>query len=138
MSSARNSETYKSGTKMDTKQIEKTIHELENKLLQPEIRNSPAEVAKLLNQDFVEYCSPGTIYKYKTNDCFPSPGIDFRIYDFAVKMLADDIVLATFKLIKHSEPDESKKYSLRSSIWQLVDGNWKMIFHQGTLTKKFV
>jgi len=122
---------------MKKEKVEKTIHELENKLLQSEIRNSPAEVAKLLDQDFVEYCSPGTIYKYKAKDCFPSPGIDFRMYDFAVKMLADDIVLATFKLIKHSEPDESKKYSLRSSIWQLVDGHWKMIFHQGTLTKKF-
>jgi hypothetical protein len=122
---------------MDIKQIEKIIYELENKLLQPDIRNSPEEVAKILNMDMVEYCSSGVIYIYKANDCFPCKGIDFRMYNFAAKMLADNIVLATFKLIKHSEPDENKKYSLRSSIWQLIDGQWKMIFHQGTLTKKF-
>ena len=122
---------------MDAKQIEKIIYELENKLLQPEIRNSPVEVAKILSQDLVEYCSSGDIYIYKANDCFPCGNIDLRIYDFAIKMLTDDFVLATFKLIKHSQPDENKKYSLRSSIWQLIDGQWKMIFHQGTLTRKF-
>ena len=122
---------------MDTKQIEKKIYGLENKLLQPEIRNSPEEVAKILGKDMVEYCSSGDIYVYKAKDFFPCGKIDFKIYDFAVKMLKDDLALATFKVIKHSQLDESKKYSLRSSIWQLVDGNWKMIFHQGTLTKKF-
>jgi len=122
---------------MDAKQTEKIIYELENKLLQPEIRNSPEEVAKILSEGMVEYCSSGDIYVYKANDCFPCGNIDFKIYDFAVKMLKDDLALATFKVIKHSQPDESKKYSLRSSIWQLVDGNWKEIFHQGTLTKKF-
>jgi len=122
---------------MDEEKIEKTIYALESKLLLPEVRNSSEEVSRLLSKEFVEYCSPGTIYKYKANDCFPCQGIDFRIYDFAVKILTEDFVLATFKLIKHSELDESKKYSLRSSIWQLVDGQWKMIFHQGTLTKKF-
>jgi len=122
---------------MDAKQIEKIIYELENKLLQPEIRNSPVEVAKILSQELLEYCSSGDIYIYKANDCFPCGSIDYKIYDFAVKMLKDDLALATFKLIKHSQPDENKKYSLLSSIWQLVDGNWKMIFHQGTLTRKF-
>lgn len=29
-----------------------------------------------------------------------------------------------------------KKNSLRSSIWKCIEGKWKMIFHQGTLTKK--
>jgi hypothetical protein len=122
---------------MDKAKTEKIIYELESKLLLPEIRNSPEEVAKIMNRDYFEYCSSGTIYEYRANDCFPSKNIDFRLYDFAVKMLTDDFVLATYKAIKHSDPDENYKYSLRSSIWQLVDGQWKIIFHQGTLTKKF-
>jgi len=53
---------------MNNTKIVKTIYELENKLLQPEIRNSPEQVARLLSKDFVEYCSPGSIYKYKAKD----------------------------------------------------------------------
>lgn len=52
-------------------------------------------------------------------------------------ILADDCILAMYKVIKHDEPDENKKYSLRSSIWKYINGKWKMFFHQGTYTSKF-
>ncbi len=52
-------------------------------------------------------------------------------------MLSDDCILAMYKLIKHDEINESKKYSLRSSIWKLINGKWKMFFYQGTCTEKF-
>jgi len=42
-----------------------------------------------------------------------------------------------YKVIKHNETDENKKYSLRSSIWKYCDVKWKMFFHQGTLSCKF-
>lgn len=41
------------------------------------------------------------------------------------------------KVIKHNELNENMKYSLRSSTWKLINGTWKMFFHQGTLTTKF-
>jgi len=45
--------------------------------------------------------------------------------------------LELYKVIKHNEANESKKYSLRSSIWKCYDDKWKMIFHQGTLAESF-
>ena len=41
-----------------------------------------------------------------------------------------------YKVIKLNEKDENKRSSIRSSIWKLHDGKWKMIFHQGTNTRK--
>jgi len=61
----------------------------------------------------------------------------WEIRDFEIKELSNDCILALYKVIKHDEPNESKKYSLRSSIWKYTDEKWKMLFHQGTYTSKF-
>jgi hypothetical protein len=61
--------------------------------------------------------------------------MDWEIRDFEISQLSNECLLATYKLIKHNEPNEDIKYSLRSSIWKLLEGKWKMTFHQGTLIK---
>ena len=61
----------------------------------------------------------------------------WQIIDFKINELSDDCILAMYKVIKHNEPNENKKYSLRSTIWKYIDGKWKMFFHQGTYTSKF-
>lgn len=48
--------------------------------------------------------------------------------DFKVKLLASDVALTTYRVIKHKD----MKYSLRSSIWKLKEDTWQMVFHQGT------
>ena len=45
----------------------------------------------------------------------------------------ENCILATYRVIKHDELDERKRYSLRSSLWTEENGKWKMSFHQGTL-----
>lgn len=110
--------------------------ELEKKLLQSKVRKSPSKISELLADDFVEFCSSGKKYYYKKGDAFEDPLFDCEIIDFEIKELSDDIILATYKSIKHSETIEEKKYALRSSLWKLYNNKWKMIFHQGTLTSK--
>ncbi len=61
----------------------------------------------------------------------------WQIIDFKIEQLSDDYLLAIYKVIKHNETNENKKYTHRSSIWKYVDGKWKMYFHQGTYTSKF-
>ncbi len=46
-------------------------------------------------------------------------------------MLASDVLLATYQTFRHND----SKYALRSSIWKKNQGEWQMIFHQGTPTK---
>ena len=120
--------------------LEKQIFELEKDLLKPEIRKSAEKISELLSDDFIEFCSSGSIYHYNKGDVFDNDSnsleIQWEIKEFTIKQLSNDCILTTFKLIKHSELRENMKYSLRSSIWKLFNGTWKMIFHQGTLTSQ--
>ncbi len=113
--------------------IKEKILNLEQMLLQENIRKSAKEVNKILSDDFIEFCSSGTIYNYKIGDTFYSEEkIDWEIKEFEIKFLSTDCIIATYNLTKHNELEIGKKYSLRSSIWKSFNGNWKMIFHQGT------
>ena len=113
--------------------LEKQVYELEIELLKPETRRSQEKISELLSVDFIEFCSSGDIYHYIKGDVFESDVSAYEIKDFAIKELSEDCILATYKIIKHSEINECRKYSLRSSIWKKLNGTWKMIFHQGTL-----
>jgi hypothetical protein len=112
------------------------IYDLENQLLKLETRQSREKISKLLSDDFFEFTSSGFVWHYNKNNAIDSSvnlvSLDWEIKDFSIKVLAADVILATYKLVKNNEEDFQKKYSLRSSIWENTDGNWKMIFHQGT------
>nr|WP_242947776.1 hypothetical protein [Desulfosporosinus lacus] len=54
-----------------------------------------------------------------------------------MKVLAPDVVLATYRAVKSNESREEMRNSLRSSIWKFLDGRWQMVFHQGTRTMEF-
>lgn len=120
--------------------INERILKLENYLLKSEVRKSAEKINKVLSTDFIEFTSSGEEYHYKIGDVFQKDDNDtelsWEIKDFNVKQISEDCVLATYKVIKDDEIDENKKYSLRSSIWKYSNGQWKMIFHQGTLTTK--
>ena len=121
--------------------LEKHILELEKDLLKPETRKSAEKISILLSDDFIEFSSSGNIYNYNKDDVFDNDSnsceIKWEIKDFKIKRLSNDCILATYKVIKHNELRENMKYSLRSSIWKLFNGTWKMVFHQGTLTYEF-
>ncbi|MDQ7093248.1 DUF4440 domain-containing protein [Desulfosporosinus sp. PR] len=112
------------------------IYDLEDRLLQPEIRRSGEEISRLLADDFVEFGVSGYIFdKLQTVEELPySPAVLIIIEDFQVKVLAADVVLATYRAVKPNESREEMRNSLRSSIWKFLDGRWQMVFHQGTRT----
>lgn len=121
--------------------IKELILKLENDLLKSEIRKSAQKVNEILSDDFIEFTSSGREYHYENGDVFQEENdnneLQGQIIDFKTKQLSNDCILATYRLIKHNEPNENKKYSLRSSIWKCIDEKWKMVFHQGTCTSKF-
>jgi hypothetical protein len=112
---------------------EPDILNLERQLLLEDVRNSADRIAELLADGCVEFCSSGKIYRYARGDTFPFGKQGNReIVDFKAEELADGIVLATYRLLKHEGSNDDIRASLRSSIWKITDGKWKMIFHQGT------
>ncbi|WDF02975.1 DUF4440 domain-containing protein [Shouchella hunanensis] len=111
--------------------LKEVLLDLEEKLLKPEIRASKDEVTQLLSEDFFEFGSSGKVlYKNESIDEVSLSAVSMKLSDFEIHPLSEQIVLTTYRIYN----EVSKQHSLRSSIWRLTDGKWKMQFHQGTPT----
>ena len=114
--------------------LEAEIRSLEERLLDRQTRLDSKVLEQLLAEDFVEFGASGTTWTRATvitalpQECF----VQRTLSDFQLRVLADDVVLATYCCKVPS--DEGVARSLRSSIWRRCDGNWRMAFHQGTRT----
>ena len=112
--------------------LKEQLLQLEEKLLKLEIRKSNDELSKLLADTFFEFGSSGKVL-YKDEDISEMTLGEVRmtLSDFEIHPLSEEIVLTTYRI--YNEVNE--QHSLRSSIWKIVDGAWKMHFHQGTKTQ---
>jgi hypothetical protein len=117
--------------------VEAQLRHLEELLLQPEVRGSTQRVAALLADDFVEFGSSGKVFDKKQimESLRKETPTKRSLSQFESTMLSDSIALVTYRATRVTSPGESPVHSLRSSIWRLSNGQWQMVFHQGTLTK---
>ncbi|MCF7222484.1 DUF4440 domain-containing protein [Marilutibacter chinensis] len=127
---------------MDTTALQARILELERRLLQPDIRASVEALDALIADDFLEFASTGRSFgKAEVLARLPREAGLYRysIAGFAVRVMAGDLVLATYRATI-ADPDSARppRHSLRSSLWrrESVAGHawWRMVFHQGTPT----
>ncbi len=116
--------------------LEKVLRDLEERLLQPEVRHSPDELDRLLADEFVEFGSSGTVYDKQSiiDSLGEESGVRITISDFKAISLAADVAFVTYRAVFHSDTSESTHHSLRSSLWKLTEGSWQVVFHQGTPT----
>ncbi|WP_298772305.1 DUF4440 domain-containing protein [uncultured Shewanella sp.] len=119
--------------------LKETIIELEQACIQTSIRSSRAALEELLDDDFIEIPSTGIPYgKSDALNRIPdemSP--EFTQQDYAITMLASNVVLLTYRATIKKFGKSEMAYSMRSSIWRFNDGHWRMVFHQGTPTPAF-
>jgi hypothetical protein len=118
---------------------ESLLRELEERLLQPDVRKSAKDVMDLLADEFIEFGSSGRIFdKQQTINSLQNEPIESltkrSITEFKTLVLAIGVILVTYRIVKHIS-GEQPVHSLRSSIWKLNNERWKMIFHQGTLVR---
>ena len=113
-------------------EFEQHLYRLEERLLEPATRSSSKEVADLLAEDFVEFGSSGVAYDRASviAGLAQEKPIQRSIANFKATPLAEGVVLVTYILTKAGGGS-----SLRSSIWKLSGGRWRMSFHQGTVAK---
>jgi hypothetical protein len=118
--------------------IEQHLRELEERLLQTEVRRSADDVTALLADDFIEFGSSGRVFDKQQiiDNLQTEPRIRQSLVDFKTLPLAPGLVLATYRAVRQGGPGEPPSYSLRSSIWKLIDDRWQLVFHQGTLSKE--
>ncbi|WP_082393716.1 DUF4440 domain-containing protein [Bacillus sp. JCM 19034] len=95
------------------------------------------ELNEHLSDDFLEFGSSGNVFDKNVqldearNDHALTSPIQYTVNDFHIKLLAPDVVLATYRTMRHND----HKNTIRSSIWKCNDGKWQMVFHQGTPTQ---
>ena len=115
----------------DMRDLITILQDLERELHESSVRTA-GRVAELLADSFVEFGCSGTTYSRAEviSALLAEPATTISAADFKVHSLAPDVALLTYRACRHSVQDV---YSLRSSIWQLQSGQWRILFHQGTL-----
>jgi hypothetical protein len=111
------------------------LQRLEQELLRPDVRRSPAKMAALLADDFLEFGRSG--HKYGKADLIatvaPLDEGRLSLQEFAAKALAPSQALVTYRSTRHHR-DGHAEHAWRSSIWRRTAHGWQMVFHQGTPT----
>ena len=114
--------------------LEEVLRTLEERLLCSDIRQSAADLDALLADDFLEFGSSGRVYNKQQVIAAlqQETPTAISLTDFRARRLAPEIVLVTYRAIRSGSTETPAAYSLRSSLWQVIDGRWQLIFHQGT------
>jgi hypothetical protein len=115
------------------------LRQLEERLLQPNVRKSGQEVSELLAHEFIEFGSSGRIFDKQQiiASLQMEPTVRRSLVDFKTLILAPGVILVTYRVVRQGVvPNEQPIHSLRSSIWKLIDGRWQMVFHQGTQSQE--
>ena len=109
------------------------IRALEEQLTNPSAEVTRAMLAKLIAPEFREYGSSGRIYDAETAlASFKGGGRTVvQIEGFRVERVASDVLLATY-IARSASGSGWRPPTLRSSLWHRHDGQWQVVFHQGT------
>jgi len=120
-------------TQPDTNK-ERQLRELEESHLRPDIRSSPGAMQLLLAEEFVEFGSSGRVFdRAAVIAALPGePDFKSRIDDFVIRVLSSEVAVTTYRLSAWSTSGGQVRVTLRSSVWTQRDGQWVLVFHQGT------
>jgi ribonuclease HI len=107
---------------------ELTVEALERELLRPDVRSDIGRTGVLLHPEFTEIGTSGRLW---TRDAMmmsleESPGSHMELELISVDRLGAEAILLVYR--SHSREGAA----LRSSLWVLHGGQWRLRFHQGT------
>lgn len=86
------------------------------------------KVQDILHPDFKEIGKSGKVYNKHDISHSKLDTDKYIIKDFEAQTLAKGCILCTYTLFNVSRNTITK----RSSIWKYYEGDWKLLFHQGT------
>lgn len=118
-----------------------SLKSLEVSLHDPEIRSRFESMVELLHPSFREIGRSGTSYTREDILAHVSGAGHQQsaiwAQDFELEVLSADVALLVYRSAHLAENGELERHTNRSSLWQFIDGRWKMRFHQGTATQPF-
>lgn len=105
------------------------LEQLELELLEPATRRDTSRLKELFGEDFIEFGSSGRVYQKSMliEMMAQEEQAKVLIRDFAVRELAPDVALVTYRTVGTSGQE-----ARRSSVWVRSGTSWQMVFHQGT------
>lgn len=103
----------------------------EEQLLQDDVRQNAALRKRYLADHFFEIGSSGKFLYEDVDEArnYDLGTVQMQLSHFRLHPLTEDVALVTYEILN----ERTGVRSLRSSTWQLFDGQWKMVFHQGTI-----
>lgn len=100
----------------------------------PEFGTTRADYARMTVDDFREIGASGQCYSrehvfdvLEARRAEPVDESDWESRGFHLRELAPDLYLLTYTL------RQGTRLTRRSTIWRHVDGDWRIVFHQGTI-----
>jgi len=108
---------------------------LELELLEPATRASVVRLSALLDETFVEFGASGhCIDKQVLLQELPAEAgaIRYRAFDLQAWLPAPDLAQLRYRSERRDGDGAPARHALRSSLWRCRDGEWRMLFHQGT------
>ena len=115
--------------------LKEQIKTLEERLLHSDVSKNPKVLDELLSDDFEELGGNGKVSsRADVIEWLVKKDKDMRwsLCDFRIRELTPDLLVAIYRAVSSGQANSSSNGSMRSSLWQNFDGQWKMVFHQGT------
>lgn len=108
---------------------------LEEELLSPATRHNPTRLAELLAPNFLEFGSSGRTFNRDeimaelATETYTPPSLS----RFNLVAHTADWALVTYQTSRPGgDPNTRQRTALRSSTWIHREGQWQVLFHQGT------
>ncbi len=102
----------------------------------PEFGTTRADFEGMTAEDFWEVGSSGKIYDRAfvldlLEERHKTPQEEtLRASDFRIRQLSPDVYLLHYNLM------QGKRGTRRTSVWERSEGDWKIVFHQGTIAQE--
>ena len=102
----------------------------------PELGTVRADFERMTADDFWEVGASGRRYSRQfvldeLERRYSAPHEDvWETSDFQCRQLGSDVYLLTYTLLQ-----DKTRLTRRSTIWQRTSGEWKILYHQGTLVQ---
>ena len=125
---------------MSTDDLLELLRELEVSMHQPEVCSDPVRLDGLLHESFFEVGRSGRSFtRSEILEDLMSEQRPAAVWsqDFVVESISEDIALLRYKTAHIESDGMMSRYTLRTSMWQHVQGEWKIRFHQGTPAEAF-
>lgn len=109
------------------------VVELERTLLDPAVRGDARRLDELLHPEFVEIGASGRLRNREAirAELLAAPALEADCEPLSVLTLAPGVVQLVYRCT--ARVDGESRRSLRSSVWERVDGVYRIRFHQGTV-----